>query len=277
MIKSRPIGSSGPVTPSVFAAKIRVNVIRVAIVFACAGLISSSESKGAILTVDLGSATNFAVLAGAGISNAGFTSISGDVGSSPTATTAGFDTVALNGTNHGGDAVTVAAKADLSTAYNDAAGRTPTTIYDPIFDLGGLTLTSGVYNNPSSFGLTGTLTLDAQGDADAVWIFQMGSTFITGANSAIKLVGGARSANVFWQVGSSATLGADTDFAGNLLVATSISMGSGSDVAGRVLAVNGAVTLVNNSLVAVPEPSVWGAMGLVLAAIVLHRRFRMRG
>jgi hypothetical protein len=253
-----------------------MKVVRLALLLVCGGAISSHESKGAILTIDLGTAANFAVLAGAGINNAGFTSITGDVGSSPTATTAGFDTVTLNGTNHGGDSVTVSAKAALSDAYNDAVGRTPTTIYGAIYDLGGLTLTSGVYNNPSSFGLTGTLTLDAQGDPNAVWIFQMGSTFISGANSSVELVGGAQSSNVFWQVGSSATLGAGTSFAGTMLVATSISLGAGADVAGRALAMDGAVTLVDNTLVAVPEPSVWGAMGIALGALVLVRRFRPR-
>lgn len=206
--------------------------------------------KVAAQMVDLGSASGFAVLAGAGITigASGTTTIPGDIGSYPTATITGTENLALTGINHGGDAITQAAKIDLATAYADAAGRTPTTTYGPIFDLGGLTLGPGVYNDPSSFGITGILTLDAGGDPDAIWIFQAGSTLITASGSQVALINGAQASHVFWQVGSSATLGTGVDFAGTILAGESITLLAGESVEGRVLALNGAVTLDFNAL-----------------------------
>ncbi len=232
---------------------------------------STLPCKGAAMVdpVDLGTAADFAILAGSGVTNAGATSITGDVGSSPTATTAGFGTVTLDGTNHGGDPVTVLAKGDLALAYQDALGREPNTIYPAIFELNGLTLESGVYYEPSSFSLNGTLILDGLNDSSAVWIFQMGSTFTMGANSKVLLVNGALAANVFWQVGSSATLGADAEFAGTMMAQTSISLGSGASVEGRLLAQDGAVSLVQNEVIVpevVPEP---GTVLLVVAGLAL--------
>ncbi len=229
-----------------------------------------------ILTVDLGTASSFAILASSGTTNAGVTTVTGDVGSSPTATIANSGTFSLIGTDHGGDAVTLSAKNDLGTAYTDAVGRTPTTIYGAIFDLGGLTLTSGVYNDPSSFGITGTLTLDGQNNPDAVWIFQAGSTLGTGANSAVVLINGAHASNVFWQIGSSATLGADTAFAGNMLAFTSITLGSGTVVNGRALAEGGAVALTQNTISlpvsAAPEPGITLLLGIGLVTLFAFRR-----
>ena len=164
----------------------------------------------------------------------------------------------MNGINHGGDVVTQQAKTDLVTAYNDAAGRSPTQVFAPASDLGGLTLTNGVYNNPSSFGLTGTLTLDAQGNPEAVWIFQAGSTLITASGSSVSLLGGAQACHIFWQVGSSATLGTGTNFAGNILALTSITLDTGATVDGSVLARNGAVVLDANTItlaVCAPTPT----------------------
>jgi hypothetical protein len=224
------------------------------------------------LPVDLGSAAPFAVLAGTGITIAGATTIAGDIGSFPTASITGFENVTLYGTNHAGDAVTQAAKIDLLAAYTDAAGRTATTTYGPIFDLGGLTLQSGVYKDPSSFGLTGTLTLDAMGDPNAVWIFQAGSTLTTASDSMVNLIGGAQASNIIWQVGSSATLGTGTDFAGIILASESITMNTGAVTDGRLYALNGAVTLGSNVMIAVPEPASAQLLigGLVL--ISLRRR-----
>ncbi|WP_397382643.1 ice-binding family protein [Prosthecobacter sp.] len=213
-----------------------------------AAALAECQASGADASVILGQAVDFAVLAGSGISNTGPTTILGDVGTFPTTTISGFGTVTLTGTNHAGDATTQSAKSDLLTAFNDAAGRVPTTIYTPIFDLGGLTLAPGVYNDPTSLGLTGTLTLDAMGDPNAVWIFQTGSTLITGSGSMVSLIGGAQASNVFWQVGSSATLGTNTSFVGSLLASQSITLTSGATVDGRVLAVNAAVTLDNNTI-----------------------------
>lgn len=198
--------------------------------------------------VQLFSGAGFAVLSGAGITVTGPTTITGDVGSFPTPTITGFENVTHDGVNHAGDAVAQQAKVDLNTAYIDASGRTANTVYSPIFDLGGLTLTMGVYNDPSSFFITGVLTLDAGGDPGAVWVFQTGSTLITAANSSVALVGGALAANVFWQVGSSATLGVNSDFSGTILAEQSVTLNTGASVVGRVLARNGAVTLDNNSI-----------------------------
>jgi len=214
---------------------------------ACA-LLLHPRSYADINTIDLGSASNFGVLAGAGITNTGVTVINGNVGSFPTATITGFGTVVLNGTNHGGDPVTQGAKIDLLTAFNNAAGRSATITYAPVFDLGGLTLGSGVYKDPTSFGISGTLTLDAMGNPNAVWIFQAGSTLTTGSNSSIILIGGAQAANIFWQIGSSATLGTNTDFMGNILAMTSITLATGATIEGRLLALTGAVTLDNNTV-----------------------------
>ena len=197
----------------------------------------------------LGTAQSFAVLAGAGITNTGPTTISGDVGSFPTTTQTGFGSVTLNGANHGGDAVTQGAKNDLVTAYNNAAGQTPVTTIAT--ELGGATLLPGTYDSEAgTFGITGTLTLDAQGDPNAVFIFQMESTLITASSSSVSLIGSADACNVFWQVGSSATLGTNSSFVGNILASASISLTTGATVNGRVLAADGAVTMDTNTITA---------------------------
>jgi len=198
--------------------------------------------------VNLGTAKDFAILAGSGITVTGPTTITGNIGTFPTTTITGFGNVTLNGTNNAGNAVTQLAKNDLVTAYNDAAGRSSNVTYGGGFDLVGHTLTSGVYTDSSSLFLSGTLTLDAQGDPSAVWIFQTGSTLITTSNSTIDLIGGAQACHVFWQVGTSATLGTGTDFAGNVLAMTSITLNTGATVDGRLLALNGAITLDNNTI-----------------------------
>jgi hypothetical protein len=225
-------------------------VKRIPMGFALAVLILLHHNATAIpVTVDLGSDSGFAVLAGSGITVAGAvdtTTITGDIGTFPTTSITGLGNVVLNGVNQGGDAVTQNAKGDLVTAFGDAASRSATTTYSPIFDLGGQTLTSGVYNDPTSFGLTGTLTLDAKGNPNAVWIFQTGSSLITAANSKINLIGGAQACHVFWEIGSSATLGTGTSFIGTILALTSITLTTGATVDGGLLAQNGAVTLDSN-------------------------------
>ncbi len=194
--------------------------------------------------VGLGTADSFAVLAGAGITNTGPTTINGDVGSFPTTTQSGFGSVTLTGTNHAGDSVTQGAKTDLTTAYNDAAGRGPTI---PVTaDLGGQNLVAGVYNSASSLALTGVLTLT--GSASDVWVFQAGSTLTTASGSSVVFIGGAQACNVFWQVGSSATIGTGSAFKGTILALTSITVTTGATVDGRVLARNGAVTLDTNTI-----------------------------
>ncbi len=197
--------------------------------------------------VGLGTADDFAVLAGESITNTGPTTITGDVGIHPGTSVTGFESVTLDGELHETDAVAEQAKVDLVTAYNDAAGRGPVTTVAT--ELGGQTLTGGVYDSSSgTFGITGTLTLDAEGDPNAVFIFQMESTLITATASNVNLINGAQACNVFWQVGSSATLGTGSSFSGNILALTSITLNTGATVEGRTLARNGSVTLDTNTI-----------------------------
>lgn len=219
----------------------------IALIVAMAALIvTQSGASAAQSPVNLGTAGNFAVLAGTTVTNTGPSHITGDLGVSPGTAVTGFPPGTITGTQHDGDAVALQAQSDLTAAYNDAAGRTPDTSVSG--DLGGQTLTPGVYNSASSLGLTGTLTLNAQGDPGAVFIFQMGSTLITASASQVVLTGGAQASNVFWQVGSSATLGTNSTLAGNILALTSITVTTGATIAGRALARNGAVTLDTNTI-----------------------------
>lgn len=217
------------------------------VIGASAVLLTFSGGAGAApVAVPLGAASSFAVLAGSGITNTGPTTVNGDVGTFPTTSVTGAASMTITGTNHGGDAVTQQAKTDLVTGYNNAAGQGPTT---PIAaDLGGQTLVPGVYNSASSIGLTGTLTLNGGGDPNAVFVFQAGSTLTTAAASNVSLINGAQSCNVFWQIGSSATLGTGSTFRGTILALTSITVTTGVTVDGRVLARNGAVTLDTDTI-----------------------------
>lgn len=196
--------------------------------------------------VDLLTTSNFAVLAGSTITNANATTITGDVGLHPGTSVTGFGTVTLDGAMHVDDAVALQAKTDLVTAYDQAAGSGPVTEI-PTELGGGNTLTAGVYDSASGdFQITGSLTLDAQGDPEAVFIFLTDSTLITASNSVVNLVNGARFCRVFWKVGSSATLGSYSQFTGHIFALTSITANSGATVEGQLLARNGAVTLDNN-------------------------------
>ena len=198
-------------------------------------------------TVGLGTAASFAVLAGSTITNTGATTISGDLGLSPGSAVTGFPPgILTSGAEHITDAVALQAQTDLTTAYNDAAGRTPVTTVSA--DLGGQTLAPGVYKAPSSMALTGTVILNANNDPNAVFIFQASSTLVTASNSVVSLTGGAQACNVFWQVGSSATLNTGSRFAGTIMALTSATLDTGATVDGRVLARNGAVTLDTNTI-----------------------------
>jgi Ice-binding-like len=209
-------------------------------------------SGAAVTTVDLGTAGSFAVLAGTTVTNTGPSAIVGDLGVSPGSAVTGFPPgVVTGGTIHAADAVAAGAQTDLTTAYNDAAGRTPTASVGPFIG-NGQTLVSGVYNASSSLEVGGALTLDAQGDPSAVFIFQAGSTLVTDSASNIVLANGALACNVFWQVGSSATLGTGSTFSGNILALTSITVTTGDTVTGSALARNGAVTLDDDTVTAPP-------------------------
>ena len=195
--------------------------------------------------IGLGTANSFAVLAGSGITNSGSTTINGNIGTFPTPAITGYGSITHTGTNHADDNVTQGAKNDIVTAYNQAAGAaSPTAVAT---ELGGSTLTPGVYNN-GTLGITGTLTLDTQGDPNAVFIFQASTTLITAANSNVVFLNGASSCNVYWQVGSSATLGTNSFLEGTVLSAFSISANTGARIHGRLLALDGAVTLLSNTI-----------------------------
>lgn len=237
-------------------------------------------SDAATLAIDLGSATDFAVLAGAGITVAGpinSSSITGHIGSFATTTITGLENLVLDGTNHAGSSITQQAKLDLSGAYTDAAGRLASIHFPLAHNLGGSTLVAGVYNDPSSLFINGALTLDAGGDPNAVWIFQAGSTLITGVSSTISLINGAQADNVFWQVGSSATIGADSQFVGSILAQESITLNTGAMIIGRALAITGAVTLDNNTMT-IPEAgsSMLFAAGLTLLTLKRKRKSDIR-
>ncbi|MGG7104780.1 ice-binding family protein [Rhodococcus sp. 24CO] len=216
-------------------------------VFSVGLLVLPAGTAGAAPTsVGLGTAQPFAVLAGAGITNTGPTTLGGDIGTYPTPTITGVSDLTITGTNHGGDAVSQGAKPDVLTAYNTLAGQGPTQPTGA--DLTGRTLVSGVYNSGSSIALSGTVTLDAQGDPNAVFVFQAGSTLITSSSSTVALINGTQACNVFWQIGSSATLGTNSVFRGNLLALTDITAATEATVEGRLLAINGAVTLDTNTI-----------------------------
>jgi len=202
--------------------------------------------------VNLGTAGNFAVLGGATVVNTGPSVISGgNVGVSPGSAIVGFPPgiVTPPYTLHTADAVALQAQNDLTTAYNAAAGLASTTDLTGQ-DLGGLTLVPGVYSFSSSAQLTGTLTLNYQGNPDAEFVFQIGSSLITASASSVAFIntgiGSTPGCDLFWQVGSSATIGTGTDFAGHILALTSITLNTGATLDGSALARNGAVTLDSN-------------------------------
>ena len=196
----------------------------------------------------LGTAGSYAVLAGSTITNTGPTSSLGNVGVSPGTAITGFPPgVVSNGAMHAGDASATLAESDLATAFNSLASQVCNTSLTGQ-DLGGKTLTAGVYCFSASAALTGTLTLNAQGNSAAVFIFQVGSTLTTASDASVSVINGGSSCNIFWQVGSSASLGTTTSFAGSILALTSISTGTGATVAGSVMAQTGAVTMDSNSV-----------------------------
>ena len=202
--------------------------------------------------VSLGTTSTFAVLAGSAITNTGLTSISGNVGGnvglSPNNEFTGQGTVTMTGVTYLADAVALQAKADLVTAYNEAAAMLP--VSHIATELGGKVLTPGIYDsNDGTFQITGTLTLDAQGDPNAVFIFKTASTLITASGSNVNLINNANYSQVFWQVGSSATFGINSHIAGHIFAMISITATTGATVQGQLLAQTGAVTLDTNTII----------------------------
>jgi len=235
-------------------------------------------------SVNLGTAGSFGVLAGSTVTNTGSSVITGNVGVWPGTAITGFPPgIVTGGTLHAADAVAQTAQADLTTAYNTAMGLSPTATLTGQ-DLGGMTLTPGVYFFASSAQLTGTLTLNNLGNPNAEFVFQIGSTLTTASNSAVIFTN-SLDKNVFWQVGSSATLGTTTAFSGNIIALTSITLNDGATIGcGSALAINGAVTLINNVIgggcggaSTVPEPGTLSLMGsgLAILAGAAFRKFRI--
>jgi type VI secretion system secreted protein VgrG len=237
--------------------------------------------------VNLGTANDFAVLAGTTITSTGSTVIDGgDVGLNPGTAITGFPPGILDVpySFDVADAVALQAKNDLTTAFNVAAALAPTQTLTGE-DLGGLTLTPGVYFFASSAELTGTLTLDDQGNPDAVFVFQIGSTLTTASSSSIVSINDPSTPGlgVFWQVGSSETLGSGTAFEGTTLALTSITADTGATSDGGLMAENGAVTLGgdNNVITAAPEPAdtsllIAGFMGLIVGVQRIRRHYSDR-
>lgn len=210
------------------------------------------SGSSASAQVPLGTASNFGVLAGSAVTNTGPSVVNGSVGVSPGSSVTGFPPgIVVGGTIHAANATAALAQSDLTTAYNTAAGI-PCNTNLTGQNLGGMTLTPGVYCFDSSAGLTGTLTLNLQGNPNAFFLFKVGSTLTTASGSSVLLIntgGTTCPPNIFWQVGSSATLGTGSSFVGNILALTSITMTTGGNLTGRALARNGAVTLDSNTIV----------------------------
>jgi type VI secretion system secreted protein VgrG len=237
--------------------------------------------------------SSFAVLAGSTVTNTNTpTIVTGNLGVSPGSAVTGFPPgIVVGGTIHAADPVAAGAQAELTRVYVNLAAQPCNTVLTGQ-DLGGKTLTPGVYCFSSSAQLTGTLTLDAQGNPNALFIFQIGSTLTTASASSVLLINSASSCGVFWQVGSSATLGTGTALAGSIVALTSITLNTGASLTGRALARNGAVTLDDNQvtlcsgggpggngfppLFTIPTLSAWAivvlAVLLILSGLVAMRR-----
>lgn len=252
------------------------------VALAIVALVGLQAQAGA--EIFLGSAQNFAVLGGSTVTNTGPSVINGDLGLYPGTSVTGFPPGILNGVLHQTDAVAQQAQNDLTTAYNTLWGLSVTQDLTGQ-DLGGLTLTSGVYDFSSSAQLTGTLTLDAQNDPNAIFVFRMGSTLTTASDSYVAVINAPYEGfcEKYFVAGSSVTLGTGTDFEGTIIAQESITLNTGADIRfGRALARTGAVTLDTNVITVgqcsvndIPEPGTWLLMGCGLTIMLALRRRRV--
>jgi len=207
------------------------------------------DQKVKMIGVALGSSSGFAVLAGAAVTSTGATVINGDLGLSPGTAVDGFPPGILNGTLRINDEISNPAKLSLTTAYNDVAGRTSTDMVALAGNIGGLTLTPGLYKSTSSLEISsGDVTFDAEGDVDAIFIIQIASTFSTTPGRKVILSGGAKASNIFWQVSSSASFGTTSVMKGVIMALESITFDTGATLDGQAMARNGAVTLDGNTI-----------------------------
>jgi len=206
--------------------------------------------------VNLGKAAPFAVLGASTVTNTGESIVTGDLGISPGKAITGFPPGKITGSTHTANAHALDAHTDLQAAYDVAAAKNSEPLEG---DLAGLTIIPGVYSFSTTGALNGDLILDGLNNTESVWVFQTGSSLITGSGASVKLVNGASACNIFWQVGSSATLGSGTEFAGNILALSSITANTGATNVGGFYALGGAVTLNGNEVTkgaeCVPKPT----------------------
>ena len=266
------------VSPAKWSARLRV--------LACAVSFASFALPASAAPVYMGTARAFVVLGAQTVTNTNATTLTGDLGVSPGTSITGTGTITLNGTVHQTDAVALLAQIDATSAFNSLAALTTFTDLSGQ-DLGGMTLVAGNYFFSSGAQLTGTLTLNAQGNPNAMFVFQIGSTLTTASGASVNVLGGDAE-DVYWQVGSSATLGTSTLFAGSIIARTSVTLTSTAKIlCGRAIALVGAVTMDNNTLTTdctvsgggggggtVPEPTTLALVGLALGALPLLRRQR---
>ena len=235
-----------------------IAILSVALVTACNKNDVAPEGNPKVIPVQttvhapvpLAASSNWAILAGSAITSTGATVITGDIGLSPGSSIGGFPPGILNGTQHINNATANQAKVDLTAAYNNAAGRTSTDIVTLSGNIGGLTLTPGLYKSTSSLAISsGDLTFDAKGNSTAVFIIQIASSLTTTSGRKVILSGGALASNIYWQVGSSATFGTTSVFKGTVMAMQSITFNTGATLDGKAMARTGAITMAGNTIV----------------------------